>query len=208
MPYSFSDTFNVLKQKKWGATLLCMQSCGRSHGPNRRGWPSCLAGGGAWNLLSKLVPATVDYHFFQSYCHMYLPYTLQEGSEYFTEVSCTIESRDMVGRSSWDDLLFRIVLKEGRYSLTTMVDCCLIDYPFTNITPHTMWMGLGGVDGVSTSCEASIGMVVLQFGDFAPFQAGKSIPATVDCHFSQSHCPRYLPIYITRRFRPFHRGRL
>jgi hypothetical protein len=57
-------------------------------------------------------------------------------------------------------------------------------------------MGLGGVGGVSTSCEASISMVVLQFGDFALFQAGKSVPAMVDCHFAQSHCPLYLPIYI------------
>jgi hypothetical protein len=45
-------------------------------------------------------------------------------------------------------------------------------------------MDLGGVGGVSTSCEASIGIAVLQFGDFAPFQAGKSIPALVDCYFS------------------------
>jgi hypothetical protein len=35
-------------------------------------------------------------------------------------------------------LLFRVILKEGRYSLTTMADCCLIEYPFTNITPDTM----------------------------------------------------------------------
>jgi hypothetical protein len=40
-------------------------------------------------------------------------------------------------------LLFRIVSKEGRYSLTTMADCCLIWYPFTNITPDNMWMDLG-----------------------------------------------------------------
>jgi hypothetical protein len=49
-------------------------------------------------------------------------------------------------------------------------------------------------------------MVVLQFGGFAPFQAAKSVPVMVDCHFSQSHCPLYLPSYITRRFRPFHRS--
>jgi hypothetical protein len=102
----------------------------------------------------------------------------------------------MVGRSSRVDLLFCVVLKEGRYSLTTTADCCLIEYPFTKNTPDTMWMGLVGVGGVSTSCEASIGMVVLQFGDFAPFQAGKSVPAMVDCHFAQSHYPLYLPIYI------------
>jgi hypothetical protein len=59
-------------------------------------------------------------------------------------------------------------------------------------------MDLGGVGGVSTSCEASIGMVVLQFGDFAPFQAGKSVPAMVDCHLSQSYCPMYLPLYNIR----------
>jgi hypothetical protein len=69
-------------------------------------------------------------------------------------------------------------------------------------------MDLGGVSGVSTSCKASIGMVVLQFGDFAPFQAGKSIPVTIDSHFSQSYYHIYLPIYITRRFRVFHRGLL
>jgi hypothetical protein len=70
-------------------------------------------------------------------------------------------------------------------------------------------MDLGGVGGVSTSCEASIGMVVLQpIGDFAPFQEGKSIPAKVDCHFPQSYCPVYLSIYITRRFTVFHRGLL
>jgi hypothetical protein len=89
-----------------------------------------------------------------------------------------------------------------------MVDCCLIEYPFTDIAPNTMWMDLGGVGGVSTSCQASIGIVVLQFGDFAPIQAGKSVPAMVDCHFSHSYCPMYLPIYITRRFRVFHRGLL
>jgi hypothetical protein len=55
-------------------------------------------------------------------------------------------------------------------------------------------MGLGGVGGVSTSCEASIGMVVLQFGDFAPFQAGKSVPAMVDC---LSFCPKPLPSVLT-----------
>ena len=93
---------------------------------------------------------------------------------------------------------FPHLLKEGRYSLTTSVDCCLIDYPFTNITPHTMWMGLGGVGGVSTSREASIGTVVLQFGDFAPFQAGKSVPAMVDCHFSESYCPMSFPSYNIR----------
>jgi len=102
--------------------------------------------------------------------------------------------------------LFRNVSKEGRYSLTTMADCCHSQYPSTNITPDTMWMGLGGVGGVATSCKASIGIAVLQFGDFAWFQAGKSIPATVDCCFSQSNCPLYLPSYITRRFRAFHRG--
>jgi hypothetical protein len=59
-------------------------------------------------------------------------------------------------------------------------------------------MDLGGVGGVSTSCEASIGMVVLQFGDFAPFEAGKSVPVMVDCHFSQSYCPMYLPSYNIR----------
>ncbi len=60
--------------------------------------------------------------------------------------------------------LFCLVSKEGRYSLTMMEDCSLIQYPSTTIVPDTMWMGLGGVVGVSTSCKASIGMVVLQFG--------------------------------------------
>jgi len=34
--------------------------------------------------------------------------------------------------------LFRVFSKEGRYSLTTMADCCLIEYPSTNSTPNTM----------------------------------------------------------------------
>ncbi len=33
---------------------------------------------------------------------------------------------------------FPHLFKEGRYSLTTMVDCCLIEYPFTDIAPNTM----------------------------------------------------------------------
>jgi hypothetical protein len=36
----------------------------------------------------------------------------------------------------------------------------------------------------------------------------KSVPAMVDCHFSQSYCPMYLPIHITRRFRVLQRGLL
>jgi hypothetical protein len=34
--------------------------------------------------------------------------------------------------------LFRVLSKEGRYSLTMMADCCLSQYPSTNITPDTM----------------------------------------------------------------------
>jgi hypothetical protein len=33
----------------------------------------------------------------------------------------------------------------------------------------------------------------------------KSVLAMVDCHFSQSYCPMYLSIYITRRFRVLHK---
>jgi hypothetical protein len=62
------------------------------------------------------------------------------------------------------------------------------------------------VNGFGGFMRGKYRMVVLQFGGFAPFQAGKSVPAMVDCHFSQSHCPLYLPSYIKRRFRPFHRS--
>jgi hypothetical protein len=235
-----------------------------------------LPGWGAWNLLSKLVPVTVDCHFSQSYCHMYLPIYITrrfrvfhrgllynrewrhgwsllssrlaflrrfKGRQVFTyhvgrllshwisfyqhhtryHVNgfggcwwglhfmrgkhwygcapiwrfCTVSSRQIRpsnGRLSFRPKLlpsvlthiyykkvqtisqrspvkwrvetrlvvsswgFLILFKEGRYSLTTMVDCCLIRYPFTNIAPDTMWMDLWGVGGVSTSCKASIGM--------------------------------------------------
>jgi hypothetical protein len=106
-----------------------------------------------------------------------------------------MESRDMVGRL--ESTFLRCF--KGR-KVFTYHDGRLLSHSISFYQHHTRYHvnGFGGVGGVSTSCEASIGMVVLQFGDFALFQAGKSIPATVDCHFSQSYCPMYLPSYNIR----------
>jgi hypothetical protein len=100
-------------------------------------------GWGALNLLSKSVSATVDCHFSQSYCPLYLPIYITRRFRVFHRGLLYKESRDMVGLLPWVKV-FRVFSKEGRYSLTTTADCCLIDYPFTNNAPDTMWMDLGG----------------------------------------------------------------
>jgi hypothetical protein len=101
------------------------------------------------------------------------------------------------GWSSWVKV-FHVFSKEGRYSLTTMVDCSLIQYPSTTIVPDTMWMGLWGVVGVFTSCEASIGTVCSSLEVIMLFWARISVPPMVDCHFPMNYSFLYLPSYNIR----------
>jgi hypothetical protein len=66
-------------------------------------------------------------------------------------------------------------------------------FSFPNIAPNTMWIDLRGVGGVSTSCQASIGMVVLQFGDFGTDSSRQIHPSDGRLSF----LPNLLPLVLT-----------
>jgi hypothetical protein len=110
-------------------------------------WPELsrvafLPGWGTWNLLSKSISAMVDCHFSQSYCPLYLPIYITGRSRVF--------HRGLLYngeyRHGWSSRVkvFRVFSKEGRYSLTPMADCCLIDYPFTKQRSRYHVNGFGG----------------------------------------------------------------